>query len=567
MRERHSGDRTISTATVKQVLEANRALGLTYVGLLEGERVVTDAGTPLLGDTHPQVGAPASGHGRMRMINAFDQGPGGPPFDHRSGRPEGPPPPPFDDGDPGRPPPPPPFFDDPHRPDFHGDGPPLGPHPPGPDPHHPRLVIEFEPISSADAVRRALASLWLSSSAAALLTAAAWILSARRHRAERAEAQLSAQRHLARLGEMSAVLAHEIRNPLAALKGHAQLLAEQVAEPQAAARVDRVVKEAVRLEQLTNDLLEFARSGAIRVAPANPGELLQRAARATDPERVAVTVAGAPDSVELDAARIEQVLINLIDNALRRRPAARSTLRRARTAGACCSPCAITVPGIAPAERARIFEPFHTTKTRGTGPGPGGREPHRRAARRPHRRRQGRRRWRYRSSASFCRITRRHHPRGAFMNPSDRASILVVDDEEGVRSFLADALAGAGHAVAQAEDGESALALIAARAFHVVLTDLRMPGMDGMTVVRELRREHPETEIIVLTAHGSIENAVQAIKEGAFDYLQKPVGSPTELRLTVARALERHRLHAPARDRGRRFRAAARLRLGGDARR
>jgi two-component system response regulator FlrC len=130
------------------------------------------------------------------------------------------------------------------------------------------------------------------------------------------------------------------------------------------------------------------------------------------------------------------------------------------------------------------------------------------------------------------------------MNPTDRASILVVDDEEGVRSFLADALAGAGHAVAQAEDGERALALIASRAFHVVLTDLRMPGMDGMALLRELRREHPETEIIVLTAHGSIENAVQAIKEGAFDYLQKPIGSPTELRLTVARALERHRLNA-----------------------
>src|SRR5262249_57562287 len=77
------------------------------------------------------------------------------------------------------------------------------------------------------------------------------------------------------------------------------------------------------------------------------------------------------------------------------------------------------------------------------------------------------------------------------MNPTDRASILVVDDEEGVRSFLADALAGAGHAVMQAEDGERALALIASRAFHVVLTDLRMPGMDGMALLRELRREHP----------------------------------------------------------------------------
>lgn len=368
MRQRQADEGPFASATLKAVLDANRALGVTYIGVLDGERVLVDAGTPLLGDTHPQVGAPTSGHARMRMVN-----PGGPPLDHpgghRDGSPGGPPPPPpFGDGDPGPPPPPP--FDDRYGPRFRGGGPPPGPRPPGPDRHHHPLVIEFEPISSADAVRRALASLWLSSSAAVLLTAAAWILSARRHRAERAEAQLSAQRHLARLGEMSAVLAHEIRNPLAALKGHAQLLAEQVAEPQAAARVDRVVKEAVRLEQLTNDLLEFARSGAIRVASANPGELLERAARATDPERVEITVAGAPDSVELDAARIEQVLINLIDNGLQVSPPGRKVYVAATTQR---GDLLLTVrdhgPGLAPAERARIFEPFHTTKTRGTGLG------------------------------------------------------------------------------------------------------------------------------------------------------------------------------------------------------
>ncbi|HXJ20298.1 MAG TPA: sigma-54 dependent transcriptional regulator [Polyangia bacterium] len=128
--------------------------------------------------------------------------------------------------------------------------------------------------------------------------------------------------------------------------------------------------------------------------------------------------------------------------------------------------------------------------------------------------------------------------------PGFQARVLVVDDEEGVRSFLADALAASGHDVTQAADGETALARLAERAFHLVITDLRMPGLDGLAVVKTVRRDHPETEVIVLTAHGSIEAAVVAMREGAFDFLQKPIGSPAELRAVVARAVERHRLRA-----------------------
>ena len=132
------------------------------------------------------------------------------------------------------------------------------------------------------------------------------------------------------------------------------------------------------------------------------------------------------------------------------------------------------------------------------------------------------------------------------MSASDtvNARLLVVDDEEGVRTFLADALSDAGHAVSQAADGEAALALLGKSSFHVVLTDLRMPGVDGMALLQTIRRDAPDTEVIVLTAHGSIESAVEAMKQGAFDYLQKPISSPAALRLTVARALERHRLRA-----------------------
>ncbi len=124
------------------------------------------------------------------------------------------------------------------------------------------------------------------------------------------------------------------------------------------------------------------------------------------------------------------------------------------------------------------------------------------------------------------------------------AHILVVDDEEGIRSFLADVLQGDGHTVAQAADGEEALSRLAGHHAHVVLTDLKMPRMDGMALLRVLRRDHPDIEVIVLSAHGSIESAVDAMKQGAFDFLQKPVSSPAALRLLVARAVERHQLKA-----------------------
>ncbi len=125
------------------------------------------------------------------------------------------------------------------------------------------------------------------------------------------------------------------------------------------------------------------------------------------------------------------------------------------------------------------------------------------------------------------------------------ARILVVDDEAGIREFLVDALVLEGHEVAQSADGMQALHALHDRAFDLVLTDLRMPGaLNGIDLLRKLKSDQPDTEVIVLTAHGSVETAVEAMKLGAYDYLQKPIGSPGELRLIVARALERKRLRA-----------------------
>ena len=122
------------------------------------------------------------------------------------------------------------------------------------------------------------------------------------------------------------------------------------------------------------------------------------------------------------------------------------------------------------------------------------------------------------------------------------ARILVVDDEVGIREFMSDALEVSGHAVVTAADGLSAAKLLDERGFDVVLTDLKMPGLDGMGLLRKVREEQPETEVIVLTAHGTVGTAVEAMKLGAFEYLAKPISGPDELRLLVARAVERRGL-------------------------
>jgi len=124
------------------------------------------------------------------------------------------------------------------------------------------------------------------------------------------------------------------------------------------------------------------------------------------------------------------------------------------------------------------------------------------------------------------------------------ARILVVDDDEGVRSFLSDTLELAGHTVTRADSGEQALVHLFRNAAHLVLTDLKMPGMDGLALLAQVRSGHPDVEVIVLTAHGSIDAVVDAMKAGAFDFLQKPLRSPAQLRELVDRALERYRLRA-----------------------
>jgi DNA-binding NtrC family response regulator len=117
------------------------------------------------------------------------------------------------------------------------------------------------------------------------------------------------------------------------------------------------------------------------------------------------------------------------------------------------------------------------------------------------------------------------------------ARVLVVDDETNIRTALAKILEKAGHAVDTAASGDAALGLLHDAAFDLVISDLKMVGASGMHVLQAVKRLHPDTEVILLTAYGTIESAVEAMKTGAYDYVTKPA-DPERLAHLVTKALE-----------------------------
>ena len=117
------------------------------------------------------------------------------------------------------------------------------------------------------------------------------------------------------------------------------------------------------------------------------------------------------------------------------------------------------------------------------------------------------------------------------------ASILVIDDNDTLREGMAVSLSRSGHAVVAASSGAEGLAAAEKQRFDLTVTDLKMDGIDGLEVVRRLRARDPEAAVLIVTAFGTIETAVTAIKEGALDFLTKPF-SPEVLRTKVDKALE-----------------------------
>jgi two-component system sensor histidine kinase HydH len=232
------------------------------------------------------------------------------------------------------------------------------------------LVVEFEP-PLIEHLENDLRLIWIVAALAALVLIAfafAW----RRTTARLSEVQAAteADRRLVALGRASSVIAHELRNPLSALKGHAQLLVEDLAEPWRS-KAERVVDGAERLERLTTVLLDFVRESPLDIRPLAPAELIDRALAELPRERVHVDLARAPKVLNVDAERMSLAVRNLLQNAIQANPDEAGAVEvRLDGQG---QDIVIEVrdygKGIAPEAQNQIFEPFMTTKARGTGLG------------------------------------------------------------------------------------------------------------------------------------------------------------------------------------------------------
>jgi len=233
------------------------------------------------------------------------------------------------------------------------------------------LLVEFEPLAADELRSGALRTLGIggvASLALVLMSAFLWRLTLR---AERIQEERERDRRLASLGELAAVISHEIRNPLTSMKGHAQLLAEHL-EPGSRDRdkAERVVREAVRLEKLASDLLSLVRSERIERTDVDPARLLREAAESVDPEGIELVLEGAPPLWSVDAEKMLQVLTNLLRNAVQASPEPARPVAEVRVdEGRLVFTVRDFGDGIPEGEEARIFEPFYTTRVQGTGLG------------------------------------------------------------------------------------------------------------------------------------------------------------------------------------------------------
>jgi signal transduction histidine kinase/ActR/RegA family two-component response regulator len=354
------------------------------------------------------------------------------------------------------------------------------------------------------------------------------------------------------LGSMLASIAHELNNPLSVVLGYATMMDDLASDPVSKERAQRVRAAAERCARIVRTFLAMARSKPQQRAPVQLSRVVEAALEVSDyglkSADVEVTLDLAPDLPEItgDGDQLALVVMNLLVNAqqvLQSQPPPRQVriTTRATAAGALIR-VEDNGPGVPAAAREQIFEPFFTTKPAGAGTGiglsvcrgialaHGGRIEVEEAA----------------GGGSAFVV---HLPRGGPAQPAPleagappalgSARILVVDDEPELRQLLVEILERRGFAVETAASGREALAVLAARPLDLIISDLRMPDLDGPGLYRTLARERPElvSRLLFITGASLAEDVMLFLAETGADVIEKPF-DPQEVVRRVQRRLD-----------------------------
>jgi len=355
----------------------------------------------------------------------------------------------------------------------------------------------------------------------------------------RHEDEMRQNEKLATMGQLLAGVAHELNNPLAILMGQSDLLARQLKDqPKLAQRAGKISDAAERCARIVRNFLALARQRPTDRHKVVLNDVVKEAVELViyplraDGIKLTLDLAGDAPALWADPFQIQQVLVNLITNAhhaLRTAPPPHSiAVSTTKTAEGAELRVSDDGPGVPAEARARIFEPFFTTKEPGKGTGlglslcQGIAESH------------GGKMWldeAHAPGASFVvELPLGSRPSTAAVAPAGEAtplpslSILVVDDEPILLEVLADFLEYEGHRVETAPDGVEALKKLEGANFDVVLTDIRMPRLDGPTLYRRIQERWPEhvKRVVFLSGDALTPESVKFLDEVGAVRVAKP---------------------------------------------
>ena len=385
---------------------------------------------------------------------------------------------------------------------------------------------------------------------------------AQRQARQRAEEELQAQRaalyqseKLAAMASLVAGVTHELNNPLSVVMGQANLLRRASGEGPLAERAEKIVLAAERCARIVRKFLALARQQPRQRQRVSLNQVVRETLEImayplrVDTVEVVLSLATHLPPLRADPHELQHVLINLITNAQQamRQKAPPRTLTIAtafdRSADRVLLRVADNGPGIAPELEARIFEPFFTTKPPGEGTGlglslcQGIAADHGGTVRLETRPGHG---------ATFVvelplqsGPTATTGPRTEGAELRRGLSILVVDDDPAVREILAELLAADEHRVETAPDGSVALEMIRRGSYDLIMSDLKMPGMDGLALYREVERTHPALarRFVFVTGDTLGPATREVLEETGAPFLTKPFGLG-DVQRVVQRALE-----------------------------